>query len=44
MAEVVINGEHGLDLTQTRKVLLSNSTKQRASELHDLHSRLGEGR
>jgi hypothetical protein len=44
MAEAVVNGEHGLDLIQTRKVLLSNSTKRRASELHDLHDRLGEGR
>ena len=44
MAEVVVNGEHGLDLTQTRKVLLSNSTKQRTSELQDIHDRLGEGR
>ena len=44
MAETVVNGEHGLDLTQTRNVLLSNSTKQRASELHDLLDRLGEGR
>ena len=44
MSEAVVNGEHGLDLTQTRKVLLSNSTKRRAAELHDLRERLGEGR
>ena len=44
MAEAVVNGEHSLDLTETRKVLLSSSTRRRASELHDLHDKLGEGR
>jgi hypothetical protein len=43
MAEEVTNGEHAVDLEQTRKSLLTNSTKQRTSELLSLQNRI-EGR
>ena len=41
MAEPVVNGEHHLDLFETRKALLSNSTKRRTSELYTLRDELG---
>ena len=43
--ETVTNGNHALDVVELRKVLLSNSTKQRTAELHQLHDQLvGQGR
>lgn len=45
MAEPAVNGEQSMDLVETRKVLLSNSTKRRISELETLNSQLvGIGR
>lgn len=45
MAESVVNGEAGMDLNETRKVLLSNSTKRRVAELQTLKDQLvGIGR
>ena len=45
MAEPEVNGEQGLDLAETRKVLLSNSTKRRVVELQSLNEQLaGTGR
>lgn len=39
--ETPVNGDtQTLDLGELRKVLLSNSTKQRTSELHQLHDKL----
>jgi hypothetical protein len=43
MAEEMTNGEHAVDSVETKKVLLSNSTKQRTTELLSLLDRL-EGR
>ncbi len=44
--ETAVNGDaQALDLGALRKVLLSNSTKQRTSELHQLNDKLvGQGR
>ncbi|KAK4556108.1 translational activator of GCN4 [Recurvomyces mirabilis] len=40
MTDTEANGDHGLDLAATRKILLSNSTKRRALELQGLNERL----
>ena len=38
--ETVTNGDHALSVVELRKVLLSNSTKQRTAELYQLHDKL----
>lgn len=45
MAESAVNGENAIDLAERRKVLLSNSSKRRVTELQTLNDQLaGIGR